>query len=87
MGDADDASLDSPLFPPLQWGWQVAPTPALLTPPRPAGILNTGNSCYAASALQALLATPGLGEYLRSGAHCLGCGAPEQGDAPPGISG
>nr|BBC28468.1 ubiquitin carboxyl-terminal hydrolase [Yamagishiella unicocca] len=68
------------------WFWPFPPAPALLTPPRPAGILNTGNSCYAASAVQALLATPGLGEYLRSGAHCGGCGAPEPGEAPQGVS-
>nr|BCL66132.1 hypothetical protein [Volvox africanus] len=61
------------------WGWSGAPSLALLTPPRPAGIYNTGNSCYAASAIQALLATPGLGEYLRSGVHCDTCVAPEPG--------
>ncbi|GLI62867.1 hypothetical protein VaNZ11_005603, partial [Volvox africanus] len=61
------------------WGWSGAPSLALLTPARPAGIYNTGNSCYAASAIQALLATPGLGEYLRSGVHCGTCVAPEPG--------
>nr|BCL66200.1 hypothetical protein [Volvox reticuliferus] len=62
------------------WGWSGTPSLALLTPPHPAGIYNTGNSCYAASAIQALLATPGLGEYLRSGTHCGTCTAPEAGE-------
>nr|ADI46904.1 MTM0046 [Volvox carteri f. nagariensis] len=79
-GDFEDLRNEWP------WSWPVPPSPALLTPPRPAGILNSGNSCYAASAVQALLATPGLGEYLRSGAHCGGCVAPRQGEAPGGLS-
>ncbi|PNH09398.1 Ubiquitin carboxyl-terminal hydrolase 18, partial [Tetrabaena socialis] len=60
----------------LSWAWNWPPSDLLLTPRRPAGILNTGNSCYAACAVQCLLATPALGEYLRSGAHCDTCGAP-----------
>ncbi|KXZ48495.1 hypothetical protein GPECTOR_27g665 [Gonium pectorale] len=36
------------------WSWEEpgVPQPELLTPPRPVGILNSGNSCYAASAIQ-----------------------------------
>ncbi|GLC37506.1 hypothetical protein PLESTB_001754900 [Pleodorina starrii] len=74
----------SPSYPwPRSWPPPPA-SPALLTPPRPAGILNTGNTCYVASAVQALLATPGLGEYLRSGVHCRDCPAPEE--LAPGVS-
>ncbi|GFR43208.1 hypothetical protein Agub_g4251, partial [Astrephomene gubernaculifera] len=69
-----------------QWSWSAPPAPALLRPPRPAGIRNSGNSCYTAVAVQALLATPGLGEYLRSGAHRAECRAPERGQAPKGVS-
>ncbi|KAG2429208.1 hypothetical protein HXX76_010978 [Chlamydomonas incerta] len=66
-----------------RWEWTQPPSADLLTPRRPTGIYNTGNSCYAASAIQALLATPALGEWLRSGAHCSCCPAPdEKEDAP-----
>ncbi|KAG2426375.1 hypothetical protein HYH02_014803 [Chlamydomonas schloesseri] len=59
------------------WVWTQPPSAGLLTPAQPTGIFNTGNSCYAASAIQALLATPALGEWLRSGSHCTCCPAPD----------
>ncbi|PRW56940.1 meiotic recombination DMC1-like protein [Chlorella sorokiniana] len=39
----------------------------------PVGLANVGNSCYANSLLQSLIATPALAAYLVSGEHGRGC--------------
>lgn len=69
-----------------RWEWSQPPSADLLTPRRPTGIFNTGNSCYAASAIQALLATPALGEWLRSRSHCTCCPAPDDKEDAPAVS-
>lgn len=43
---------------------------------QPVGLINTGNSCYASSTLQCLLATAPLAAYLRSDAHSISCCKP-----------
>jgi ubiquitin carboxyl-terminal hydrolase 36/42 len=40
---------------------------------RPAGLRNIGNTCFANSLLQPLMATQPLMEYLLSGEHSAGC--------------
>lgn len=47
------------------------------TPTRhPTGLINTGNSCFASSTLQCLLATAPLATFLTSNAHALSCCKP-----------
>lgn len=46
----------------------------------PVGLVNVGNSCYANSLLQALLATPALASYLVSGRHTESCVKPSPSD-------
>lgn len=47
------------------------------TPTRhPTGLINTGNSCFASSTLQCLLATAPLSTFLTSNAHALSCCKP-----------
>ncbi|KAK9837579.1 hypothetical protein WJX74_000796 [Apatococcus lobatus] len=43
----------------------------------PLGMMNCGNSCYAASVLQCLLQTSGITEYLARSFHSQRCTAPE----------
>lgn len=54
------------LFPPERYAELAAAPPARKAP---LGLSNVGNSCYANSLLQGLLATPTLAAYLVSGAR------------------
>ena len=61
------------LFPAERYAALAAAPPSR---PQPLGLANVGNSCYANSLLQALLATPALAAYLVSGAlqgRCCFC--------------
>ncbi|KAL4424898.1 hypothetical protein ABPG77_002121 [Micractinium sp. CCAP 211/92] len=54
-----------------------------VAPPKrhhPLGLQNVGNSCYANSLLQSLMATPPLAAYLVSGEHGRGCVKPSPSD-------
>lgn len=60
------------LYPPQRYAALAAAPP---TRSKPLGLQNVGNSCYANSLLQSLLATPALAAYLVSGAWAGGLAA------------